>query len=707
MRSGLPVAISGACPQPVVAVGFKSGKTSDSAVYTVVSKGGRAPARKMADQDDIIAGIESELRVSSRYEEFVIDRAEEDGSVWKVFLRLTESPGRLDESLEGATAWWAEPSKGSADVLSVVPEEEQLNLRFVTAPLPPAGGKIRVYPPRYLEKLLALWQDDSFAASFLRWWYGFANTNSRDTWAMPSPDGFPWLRFAQRQSFCLVTWNVSFLWGPPGTGKTTTLGAILASFIQQFPVARVLLLSTTNTAVDQALVAVDKALEELTPGQQLSPLRKSCLRIGNHFIAKNYEGRAHLLPVKDLTLVQRLMELEKERPDEADVTAYARWKAEVEFVRGQIRKQTKDALARARVAAMTTTRAVFNHEELSEQLAYDLVVFDEASQVGLSHALALVNLGKRVLFAGDPRQLAPVVQSADADAVKWLGRSPFRAMEQGARYACLLDEQSRMAKPICHVVSNAFYDGKLKVCLKKLRDPEWNREREPIHIPGLGRKHAYLIRTEHESRRSPKYGGVIRYETAELIRDLVDQLTAVVRQEDILVLTPYRAQRLLIKTFLKNANLKKVTVSTVHRAQGSERDTVIFDPVEAANSFLNNNDLGPRLMNVAISRAKARLILIASPENLRNAVLRQIANLIDGRERPRGALSLHTLVFRPDFPGCAIGKTVQVENAAHQVVCVGRVTSFDTADGKITIADFESGRDRKFSISAIRSGRRP
>ena len=68
----------------------------------------------------------------------------------------------------------------------------------------------------------------------------------------------------------------------------------------------------------------------------------------------------------------------------------------------------------------------------------------------------------------------------------------------------------------------------------------------------------------------------------------------------------------------------------MHRAQGSERNTVIFDPVHASTSFLNNRDLGPRLMNVALSRAKARLFVIASRENLLNPVIRQIANIIEG-----------------------------------------------------------------------------
>ena len=626
---------------------------------------------------------------------------EQEGPVWKVFLRLDEGTGRLDGSLEGSTAWWAEPGKGSADVLSVVPEDEQLNLRFVTAPLPHAGKTIRVYPPRYLEKLLALWESPTFADRCLAWWHNLAQANKPDPSVQVHAKWFPWLRQAQQKAFRLLRWNRSYLWGPPGTGKTTTLGAMLASLMQQYPLWRILLLSTTNAAVDQALVSVDRALEEITGSTVLSPWRTKCLRIGNHFIARNYEGREHLLPVKDTSTIEKLIKLERLRPDEADVIRYARWKSDVELVRGQIRKQTRDALSKARLAAMTTTRAVFDFEEILKQGVYDLVVFDEASQVGLAHALALVTLGKRILFAGDPKQLAPVVQSRDADAVKWLGQSPFCAMEPGARYTCLLDEQSRMAKPICDVVSRAFYDGKLKVCAKKVRDPQWNQERQPICLRGLGRKNVYLIEIEEEALRSPKYGGVIRYKSAELIRDLVDELTGVLSQEEILVLTPYRAQRFLIKKFLRNANLKKIAVSTVHRAQGSERDTVIFDPVEAANPFLNNDDLGPRLLNVAISRAKARLILIASAENLKNPTLRRITTLIEGQGRRREGVLLSALLQQPDFRARAIGKTVRVENTSGRVVCVGRITHFEDHSRKVVIADFESGKERKFDLDTI------
>jgi len=578
--------------------------------------------------DNVLGGIKAEMAACSEFEEFVVRKVEQDGSIRKVFLNLDRAGGRLDDSLEGSEAWWAGPPKGAADVLSVVPEEEQLNLRFVTAPLPPAGQRLRVYPPMYLQKLLDLWECPDHASRFLNWWRTIHSANRRISEPL-HPQHLPWLRARQQQAFELPAWRTSFLWGPPGTGKTATIGALLATFLMGNPGKRVLLLSTTNSAVDQALIAVDEVLKQMTP-QEARPgvLRRSCSRIGNHFLAGNYHGREHLLPIKDISLIHLLADLESRSPDKADVQVYERWKVQLEGVRSKLRQQSMNAVARARLAAMTTTRAVFSYDELEALAPYDLVVFDEASQVGLAHALALVPLGNAVIFAGDPRQLAPIVISKGADAHEWLGRSTFYAMREEDPYTCLLDEQSRMAPEICRMVSGVFYDGKLKVASSCNSDRSWLEERRAIHVTSLGSRNAYLVRTPFESKFSTRYGGHVRHETAELVTALVHDLVNAIDQSDILVLTPYRAQRTLLRATLKNAGYKRVLVSTVHRAQGSERNTVIFDPVHASTSFLNNRDLGPRLMNVALSRAKARLFVIASRENLLNPVIRQIAGIL-------------------------------------------------------------------------------
>jgi hypothetical protein len=647
--------------------------------------------------DDVLYGIKAELAASSEFEEFVIRKVEQDGSVRKVFLKLAEGDGRLDESLEGSEAWWPGPPKGAADVLSVVPEEEQLNLRFVTAPLPAEGQRIRVYPPMYLQKLLEVWERPNSAERFLNWWKALHSANRQNPPEKLSPQYFPWLRGGQKKAFELPSWQTSFLWGPPGTGKTTTIGALLATFLANHPTRRVLLLSTTNNAVDQAIIKVDEALEEITESH-IQPLRKACFRIGNHFLAGNYHGREHLLAVKDVSLVHALRDLEAKVPEKANVQEYEKWKAQVEAIRSKMRQQSLDALAHARLAAMTTTRAVFTYDDLASLGPYDLVVFDEASQIGLAHALALVPMGRAAIFAGDPRQLAPIVKSNSADAREWLGRSLFYSMREGDPYTCLLDEQSRMAADICKVVSNAFYDGKLRVASTCKSDGSWIKERQPFPVMNLGSKNAYLVRTGFESRFSKKYGGHIRYETAELIISLIDNLLSAVSQSDILVLTPYRAQRALLRAFLKNAGYKAVLVSTVHRAQGSERNTVIFDPVHASTSFLNNHDLGPRLMNVALSRAKARLFVIASRENLLNPVIEQIANILAADASAGGAQSLFKLALQPNFARCALKKMVFVEKA-NGAILQGLVD--DIHDGNIILIDHATGKNLRFSVEAV------
>jgi hypothetical protein len=345
-----------------------------------------------ANQYEICCGIEAELAKSAEYFEYVVSARESERDLWKVFVDLSQdTKSGLDESLEGSAAWWGGPPKGGADVLSVNPETEQINLRFATCPPPERGGRIRIYPPRYLEALLACWKVDKLAEQSLCWLDEIENSNAFDPSVVPTPTAFRhWLRKAQSEAYRLPGWRAGFLWGPPGTGKTTTLGAILAQYLVQFPSSRILLLSTTNAAVDLALISVDKNLEELSktiPGATVA--RKCCFRIGSHFIASNYEGRRHLLPVTDEALIAKLAQLEVERPDPQDIQAYARWKRAVESVRAAIQMAAVGVLQNARLAALTTTRAVFTFAGLYEKAPFDLVVFDEASQVGVAHATML------------------------------------------------------------------------------------------------------------------------------------------------------------------------------------------------------------------------------------------------------------------------------------------------------------------------------
>lgn len=648
---------------------------------------------------EILSAIRDELSRSSRYIDFTVDQRWRDGNLWSIFVDLSVDNAKgLDESYEGSVAWWlAEPRNGAADVLSVIPENQQINLRFATTNPPDNGGVLRLYPPRYLEALLEVWTSNANAEQSSVWLEGIRSQNVYDHGSVPPLGSFSSVvRKNQAQAFDLMGWKAGFLWGPPGTGKTFTLGAMLAQHLVTFPTAKILLLSTTNTATDQALVAVDKALERVGRSNAMAgEMRRLCKRVGQHFVASFYGGREHLLPVVDENLIRQLAQLEADRPDKSQLQAYANWKASEESLRAEVRRQAGQVLDKATLAAMTTTRAAFTFDQLLSRAPFDLIVFDEASQVSLAHALALSPLGNQVVFAGDPQQLAPIVQSNQPTTERWLGRSMFAEMNKHASSTCFLDEQSRMAEPICNVVSNCFYDGKLVVADDAQSDPEWRSERRLAHVPDLSDDAVFLDTIAAEGTWSQKYRGPIRYKSAERVRDLVHYLAAHVEESEILILTPFRAQRTLIRTFVERARYKRVKVSTVHRAQGSERHTVIFDPTQGNNKFLHTED-ARRLVNVALSRAKARLIVLISAGDRENPLFEQIATKLEKKDVADGAgLPVSLLDRIGDFPKNAIGMTIQLNGMTGQVIEVVQ------SGRKFRFRDFNSGLVRTFQTEAV------
>jgi DNA replication ATP-dependent helicase Dna2 len=640
---------------------------------------------------EVIDAIDDELRIASKFLRFRVADLSQQANIWKVLVEPMSASSSLDESLEGAAAWWLGPPSGTADVLSAIPDNDQLNIRYLSSRPPQKGQEIRVYPPRYLEALRDCWDTSGWSTQCLLWLDKMNQAQFEDLQDVGRIEGFPKLRSAQRQAFGLLDREHGFLWGPPGTGKTYTLGAMLAYYLCQRPTAKILLLSTTNPAVDLSLISVDEHLESLSRSDAVaSGLRKKCLRIGNHFVASKYKGREHLLPTPDENLIRNLADLETKVPDPADVTAYAAWKDRVKALRAQIPKP----IDQAQLAAMTTTGAAFSFEALYVRRPFDLVVFDEASQVGIAHALALAPLGKRVVFAGDDRQLAPVVRSEHSLAKKWLGKSMF--VHKKERGTCLLNEQSRMEESICDVVGNVFYEGRLIVAEGSQANPIWRAERVVRDVPPMGRKNVYVHICKQEGMFNSNYGGPVRFASADFVGELVVRLLHTLSPEQITVLCPYRAQRSVLKSNLRRKNISRVRVSTVHRAQGSECHTIIFDSVLASTEFLNNDDNGPRLLNVALSRAQARLILVVSRGDLQNRWLRRVANLIDNRNSAGDdAIAIDAVIFEKDFP---LGQT---DTVVRYCDIVGKVQPAPTADA-FCIMDFRTGQSRTFKIDVVR-----
>ncbi len=624
-------------------------------------------------RSEILNALQDELSYSAKYHEFEVDWREQNGGLWTVDVDVSRSEARLDESLEGAEAWWpAEPRNGAADVLCVIPEEQQIVLRFASTTPPSKGGLIRLYPPRYLEALINVWEFYEHAERSSEWYDSDLEVDAFDAECIP-PLGRICERLRQNQvkAFDLFGRRCGFLWGPPGTGKTYTLGVMLAQFLVRFPSSKVLLMSTTNSATDQVLVAVDKALAELTSSDPIAgEMRKSCKRLGLHFRAENYEGRVHLLPFSNYILLQELTQLQANQPPKSDHLAYARWKAEEEELRARIRQESVAVLDTASLVAMTTTRAAYAFEELHERSPFDLVVIDEASQVSLVHAITMAPLAERIIFAGDPKQLAPIVQSKQSATQDWLGNSIFVRMQKTHASTCMLTEQSRMAPDICQLVSTCFYEKNLIVAPREAADRHWLAKRQLCDISGLETRAVSIRSIEDAGTFSKKYGGPIRYESAEAIRDIVRALLRHINAKDLLVLTPFRAQRTLARSLLERIGISKVKVRTVHSSQGTECHTVIFDPVDGSSAFLRT-EAARRLVNVALSRAQARLILLLSDDDRRNPLFAEVAGTIElVINAPKRDRSLKALRRLPGFPQSTLGNIVEHDGTVYKVVSV-------------------------------------
>ncbi len=464
--------------------------------------------------------------------------------------------------------------------------------------------------------------------------------------------------------------RVHYVWGPPGTGKTAALAQMARGVVGGE--GRLLVLAHANVAVDVAALRVADAFDgapELAQGK--------ILRIGVPQLAE-VRARRGLTPESALEVTQphlvRLRDrLEAKRRDLARALRQsgggernARLGDELKEVRAQladVRRQIDAALERL-IASASVLLATLSKSVIDPRIAgwpADTLFIDEASMAPFPFLIAAATHPgrRRCAIFGDFRQLPPVVLAASSPAKKYLGRDAFdiagvtAQVDSGAEddRVSLLDLQYRMAPAIAAVVSRLSYQGRLRSAegagrpsgVIPIADPWAGQSVLFVDTSDLGPVCIPDPRPGSYSRANLLHAFFALHLTGELQKGGV---------AEIALTTPYRAQSRLVNALLgKPRSDEPVRAATIHRFQGSERDVVLVDltdapPAKGPSQLTDRNpDLARRLLNVAMSRARWKLIVLGPFDFLLrraslNGPLREVLGLFQehgSRWRPQAA----------------------------------------------------------------------
>ena len=360
--------------------------------------------------------------------------------------------------------------------------------------------------------------------------------------------------------------------GPPGTGKTLTIAKIVQEMYKQ---GKTIILSCfTHRAIDELIRKIRLHAPEV----------KFC-RIGgwgeNNSLERKYSDS------EDIELeIKKVKKNIGERPIYIG-TAYA-------WLSGK-------------------------YDNLIGSKLYDVAIMDEASQMIIPNSIGIIRLASSFILVGDHFQQPPVIQNPRA---KNLSKTLFQTLFENDKIPLstkvMLDTQHRMNPVIGDFISQAFYDNQLKNNNKLNFEKIYEGSDAPTNISKICDPED-IITLVHTENHNHAINAKSVEEDAEVVLDLVEFLIGKnINPKNIGIIAPYRAQVALIRrkieNFISKIDLKfssKEMVDTIDRFQGDERDIIIFS-ISLSESITSNLLKDKRKINVALSRAKKKLIVVGN-----------------------------------------------------------------------------------------------
>lgn len=425
--------------------------------------------------------------------------------------------------------------------------------------------------------------------------------------------------------------DVAVVHGPPGTGKTTTLVEAIFETLRRE--SQTLVCAQSNMAVDWiAEKLIDRGISVLRIGNPS--------RVNDKMLSFTYERRFEDHPdYPELWNIRRsIRQLRSNGRRSCE-----QWHQKLDRLQSRATNLElrihNDLFLQARVIACTL---VGSSSHLLDGMKFPTLFIDEAAQALEAASLIAIRRAGRVILAGDHHQLPPTVKSLDA-ARGGLGRSLMeRVVAYHPEVVTLLTRQYRMNRAIMEFPNRWFYNGQMEAdsSVEYRGILDYDSAIDWIDTSELGADELSDVDLYTESLAGDRFGRVNRGEaevTIEAVEAYVQRLGVnriLDEQIDFGIISPYRAQVHYLRRLVKQSAILRpvkrlLSVNTIDGFQGQERDVIVISLVRSNEDgqigFLN--DL--RRMNVAITRARMKLILIGhSPTLTKHRFFRELKNMI-------------------------------------------------------------------------------
>ena len=429
------------------------------------------------------------------------------------------------------------------------------------------------------------------------------------------PMMFPWLNASQQRAVnkTLCCRDVMVVHGPPGTGKTTTLVEAVYETLRREP--QVMVCAQSNAAVDWICgKLIDRGVPVLRVGNPA--------RVDDKVLSATYERQFEAHPdYPELWGVRkaiREVSAGRRRMSRADASALSNRLHNLRHraVELEVKIQV-EIFESARVVASTL---VGSDNAVLKGRRFTTLYIDEAGQALEAACWIAIRKADRVIFAGDHCQLPPTVKSVEAERAG-LSRSLMESVVDKCRSAVeLLTVQYRMNEAIMRFSSDWFYGGRLQAAeeVKCRGILDFDSPVEWLDTSEMDFSEKYVSAT----------GGRVNSDEGEFMLDSLEAYIKRIGEKrvedenlDFAVISPYKAQVSWLRRNAKKRNVLrrlkgKIAINTIDGFQGQERDVVFI-------SLVRSNDDGKigflsdlRRMNVAMTRARMKLVIIGSAATL-------------------------------------------------------------------------------------------